>query len=140
MTRRSFLIALAVLAVPLTVVSGASADCAAPQLSVEPAQVSVGGEIEVTGQGWSDVCNDTVQSIGCWDAPQEENRPAQNIELHLMNRDTKERYPLGVVDANEEFSFTFTSAIDVPPGWYVVKDARGESYPSLNSRFRVIGR
>ena len=138
MTRRSFFLTIAVLAAPLTVVSGARADCASPQLSVQPAQVSAGGEIEVTGRYWSDICNDTGTSVGCWSSPEEESRPTQDIELFLVNRDTKERYPLGVVDANEDLRFTFTTAVDVPPGWYVVKDARGEADVSTSSRFRVV--
>ena len=138
MTRRSLILTVVVLVSPLTVVTASRADCASPELSVQPAQVSRGDEVEVAGEFWNDVCDDTSQSIGCWSAPEQEDQPTQNIELFLLNRDTRARFPLGIVDANDNMGFTSTYTVDVPPGWYVLKDGGGDAYPSIGSKFRVV--
>lgn len=123
----------------MTVATGARASCAAPELSVTPGQVSVGDEITIKGQYWNDVCNDTPGTSGCWGGSDDEDQPTQNIELILVNRDTKARYPVGTVDADDDLQFKFTTTIDAPPGWYVVKDGDGSSYPGIGSKFRVVG-
>jgi hypothetical protein len=139
--KRTFLIIfVAAATAPMWVLSPAGADCGAPELSVSPAQVAVGDEITVTGTYWNDVCNDTSVGVGCAEVPTEKDQPSQDVELFLVNRDTRERYELGVVDANENFEFELTATVDVPPGWYVVKDADKQSYVSTASRFRVIER
>jgi hypothetical protein len=125
---------------PLWVMWPAAADCASPELSVSPAQVAVGEEITVTGEYWNDVCNDTAVGVGCVEVGTEKDRPSQDVQLFLLNRDTRERYELGTVDANESFEFELTATVDVPPGWYVVKDQDGQSYVSQGARFRVVKR
>lgn len=140
MTRISFILSIAVVAAPLSVVVPARAtSCAAPEISVTPAQVAVGDDIEVLGRNWNGVCPGP-DTIGCWGGSAQEDRPIQDIQLILVNRGTKERYPLGTVDADERMGFSLTVSADVPPGWYVVKDARGESYVSNETKLRVVSR
>jgi hypothetical protein len=129
---------VAVATLPLWLLAPARADCASPELSVSPAQVEVGDEITVTGEYWNDVCNDTSMSVGCVSVDSEEDQPSQNIQLYLLDRDTRERFELGVVDADDNFGFELTTTADVPPGWYVVKDQKGQSYVSTGARFRVV--
>jgi hypothetical protein len=137
--KRAFLILFVVASTaPLWVLSPAGADCGAPELSVNPAQVAVGDEITISGEYWNDVCNDTSVGVGCAEVSTEKDQPSQDVELFLVNRDTREQYELGVVDADENFEFELTATADVPAGWYVIKDAGGQSYVSIASRFRVI--
>src|SRR5687767_7701892 len=118
MKRTSLILSVAVATVPLWLLNPAVADCASPELTVSPAQVERGEDITVTGEYWNDVCNDTSTSVGCISMGTEEDQPSQNVRLFLVDRDTRERYELGVVDANENFEFELTTTADVPPGWY----------------------
>jgi hypothetical protein len=136
--RTSLILVVAAATSPLWLLNPAVADCGAPELSVSPAQVEVGDEITVTGEYWNDVCNDTAVGVGCMSVDTEEDQPSQNVQLYLLDRDTRERYELGVVDADDAFEFELTTTVDVPPGWYVVKDQEGQSYVSTGARFRVV--
>ncbi len=110
----------------LSIHSMATADCAAPSLEVTTKDVSPGERLLVVGHSWGDACNDTP-GPGCNPPPLGE--PIQDVTILLKNKSTGETVEVALVDATDEYDFEVTITIpDLPPGKYVLIDARGEGY------------
>lgn len=112
-----------VLTAPLWLSVGAArADCAAPEVLI-PKEVSVGEEVHIEGNFWTDTCDDIggPPGGGCFGSEDDgfdEGHPVQDISLVLV-KPQGGRTELGTVDAGEDFSWELDVTIpDLEPGRY----------------------
>jgi hypothetical protein len=126
--RRRLLVTLGLVVAGLSIGASASADCAGPEIDVQPRKADVGDKLRIVGSSWGTECNDDEgPGWGCSEPPL--GSPEQDIKLQLINEETGATTDLAEVDASEEYTFVLEITIpDVPPGRYTITDARGRSY------------
>jgi hypothetical protein len=114
--------------------SPASADCAAPQLSIDgeyssrgdPIELQRGDEVTIEGRYFVDGCNDTGGggAFGCSQDEPESTPPQQNVELQLLEkRSSATGISLGRADADGDGRATWTITVpsDAPTGSGVMR-------------------
>lgn len=104
------LLVVAVVVVTLVVIAGepASASCISPTIAFSPITVDRGQEVEVTGQGWGDACNDVNVKPG----DKVLGRPRRGIEIVFSQGGRDIVVARGAADE----SYKFRATVRVPDG------------------------
>jgi hypothetical protein len=87
--------------------------CMPPSIQVSPRGAPPGSTVTITGTGWKEGCNDTVQCPQSGPCSVDESKPARTgIELRFSQGRNSDG--LGTVDAGNDSRFTYTAVI---PMW-----------------------